>query len=78
MSNTVERAFELARSGECATTDEIRQRLRLEKCDQVEAHLAGRYIQYQLRSILTARPDIPIDDADGPKCEQLSVADLSR
>ena len=47
--STLERAFELARSGECANTAEIRQRLKRERYDSVEAHLQGPSINRQLR-----------------------------
>jgi hypothetical protein len=47
--STLERAFELARSGECASTAEIRLRLKRERFDSVEAHLQGPAINRQLR-----------------------------
>ncbi len=47
--STLERAFELARSGECASTSDIRLRLKRERHDQVEAHLQGAAISRQLR-----------------------------
>lgn len=46
---TLERAFELARSGEFSTPAEIRQRLKQERFDSVEAHLQGPSITRQLR-----------------------------
>ena len=55
---TIERAFALARAGECANVAEIRQRLRSEGFDQVEAHLAGPAIARQLRDLcMDARDD---------------------
>ena len=48
---TLERAFDLARSGEYATVDEIRSRLKAERHDQVEAHLAGPSIKRQLAKV---------------------------
>ncbi len=48
---TLERAFELAKSGEYATVDEIRARLKSERHDQVEAHLAGPSIKRQLAKL---------------------------
>ena len=48
---TLERAFDLARSGECATVNDIRMRLKAERFDQVDAHLAGPAIARQLRSL---------------------------
>lgn len=52
--STLERAFELARSGECASTAEIRLRLKKERHDQVEAHLQGPSITRQLRALCNA------------------------
>jgi hypothetical protein len=49
--NTVERAFALARSGNCASVNDIRQRLRAERFDQVDAHLAGPSLSRQLRTL---------------------------
>jgi hypothetical protein len=48
---TLERAFVLARSGTCASVGEIRTRLKCERFDQVEAHLAGHMINRQLRGL---------------------------
>jgi Zn finger protein HypA/HybF involved in hydrogenase expression len=48
---TLERAFDLARSGTCANIDEIRLTLKRERFDQVEAHLAGHSIKKQLRAL---------------------------
>jgi hypothetical protein len=45
---TLERAFALARSGSCATVNDIRLQLRAERFDQVDAHLAGPTIRRQL------------------------------
>ena len=49
--HTVERAYELARSGECRGVDEIKKRLKAEQCSAVEAQLAGRAIQRELRAL---------------------------
>jgi len=51
---TLERAFTLARSGTCASVDAIRQQLKKERFDQVEAHLAGHSINRELRAICRA------------------------
>ena len=48
---TLERAFDLARSGTCAGVPEIRLALKRERFDQVEAHLSGPSIVRQLRSL---------------------------
>ncbi len=52
-TTTLERAFILARSGDFAKVDDIRYRLRAERYDQVEAHLAGPSIARQLRNLCT-------------------------
>jgi hypothetical protein len=49
--STLERAFALARSGELSSVNEIRQRLKAERYDQVEGHLSGHSIGRQLRQI---------------------------
>ncbi len=60
--STLERAFELARSGECASTAEIRLRLKRERCDSVDAHLQGPAINRQLRLLCeAARRDQPAE-----------------
>ena len=51
---TLERAFVLARSGECSGVDEIRQQLKRERFDQVDAHLAGHSINRELRALCLA------------------------
>lgn len=48
---TLERAFTLARSGSCATVNDIRMQLRAERFDLVDAHLAGPAIARQLREL---------------------------
>jgi hypothetical protein len=57
---TLERAFALARSGTCASVNDIRQQLRAERFDQVDAHLVGPAISRQLRDLCVearANPD---------------------
>ncbi len=57
---TLERAFALARSGSCASVNDIRQQLRAERFDQVDAHLAGPSVSRQLRSLCEeSRRDLP-------------------
>ena len=51
IQTTVERAFELARSGSCATVQDIRRKLKSEGYDQVEAHLSGPSLGKQLRRL---------------------------
>ena len=48
---TIERAFELARSGEFASVGEIKRRLKEERFDAVEAHLQGPSISRQLKRL---------------------------
>ena len=50
-TTTLERAFELARSGSCATVQDIRRKLKSEGYDQVEAHLSGPSLGKQLRRL---------------------------
>lgn len=52
--NMLERAFALARSGDCSTVDEIRHRLKAERYEQVDAHLSGPSLSRQLRSLCVA------------------------
>jgi hypothetical protein len=59
---TLERAFALARSGTCASIDEIRLTLKRERFDQIDAHLAGHSIKRQLRALCeAARASEPVD-----------------
>jgi hypothetical protein len=51
-ANTVERAYQLAASGECVSLTEIRDRLKAEGCDQITGHLSGRAIQKALRDLV--------------------------
>jgi len=51
---TIERAFQLARSGECRTLDELKRRLRLERCESVDFHLAGKMTKAQLTALMAA------------------------
>jgi len=44
----LERAFELARSGDCSSIDDIRRRLKAEQYSQVDAHLSGATVRRQL------------------------------
>lgn len=48
---TLERAFDLARSGGYSSLQDIRRQLKSEGFDQVEAHLAGPAIGKQLRRL---------------------------
>jgi hypothetical protein len=59
--STLERAFTLARSGEFASVNEIRQRLKAERFDQIEGHLAGPSINKQLRLLCEAARKDPVE-----------------
>jgi hypothetical protein len=50
----LERAFELAQSGDCTTIDDIRRRLKTESYAQVDAHLAGATVRRQLLDLCKA------------------------
>ena len=50
-ANLLERAFILARSGEFASINDLRLRLRAEKYEQVDAHLSAPSLARQLRAI---------------------------
>lgn len=68
-SNSMERAFEMARSGSCGNVQEIRDRLRKEGFSGVESHLSGIGFRRQLRaSIKASRPAEPAQDT-GPSLD---------
>jgi hypothetical protein len=48
----MERAFELARSGDCATIREIERRLQSEDYEAVWDHLGGPFTRAQLRGAI--------------------------
>jgi hypothetical protein len=51
---TVERAFELARSGDCRSLPDIVAALKRERHESVEAHLAGPSIRKDLKRLWQA------------------------
>lgn len=51
---TIERAFQLARSGELRTLDELRARLRREQHGSIDQHLSGMSIKAQLKKLMAA------------------------
>lgn len=53
--STVERAFQLARSGDCRGVPDIISTLKRERHDAVDAHLAGPSIKRDLRRICEAK-----------------------
>lgn len=60
--STVERAFQLAQSGACRTVNEIAIRLKQERHDVVDAHLAGQSIRRELRRLCAnAHSDVSPD-----------------
>jgi len=53
--STLERAYELARSGPCISVDEIRSQLKRERFEAVDGHLHGSMIVGQLRALCKTR-----------------------
>lgn len=53
--STIERALMLADAGTCRTVGEIRSQLKREQLESVDAHLAGAFIQRQLRERMSRR-----------------------
>ena len=51
---TVERAFELARSGICRNVEDIRKQLRREGYSDIMSHLSGPAIRKQLADLIRA------------------------
>ena len=51
----IERAYHLARAGDCETIIDIGRRLKREHFESVEQHLAGGSIKRELRKLLEAR-----------------------
>lgn len=51
---TLERAFQLANSGECANVDQIRMRLKSEGYSDGQAHTKGPSIRSQLTKLCQA------------------------
>jgi len=50
--NIIERAFQLARSGQCRSMADIHQQLRREGFIQIQEHLSGRLIKSQLTRLI--------------------------
>lgn len=64
--STIERAFQLARSGACHSVEEIRVQLNAERHDRIHEHLGGASIQRQLKALLVGRGvKARADDDDG-------------
>ena len=52
----IERAFELAHGGTCATLQDVRRHLIRENYTNIDAHLAGFSIPRQLKGLLKSGP----------------------
>ena len=64
--NIIERAFQLASSGEYGKVEDIRRVLKAERYDGVDQHISGPTIMRQLRSLLqTSRPRFSISLKQG-------------
>ena len=63
---TVERAYELARSGPCTNLDEIRSQLKREFHESVDSHLGSPSLGRQLRQLCAQRLALePAQQANG-------------
>ncbi|RAK57477.1 hypothetical protein [Phenylobacterium deserti] len=64
--STIERAYELARSGEVPNLKLLKQQLKAEGCRAVDALLAPRNLSKHLDAICTAafKPQTALTDAD--------------
>jgi hypothetical protein len=51
----IQRAFELAKNGECLSVEDIRSQLVREQYDQIAGHLGGSTITRQLRQLLAEK-----------------------
>jgi hypothetical protein len=56
LENPLERAFELARGGECGDLRELELRLKREGYERVTIHLAGPSVRRQLRELMAKVP----------------------
>jgi hypothetical protein len=56
---TIERAYELARSGPCHSLNEVRAQLKRERHESIESHLSGPTIGRQLRALLLQKRSAP-------------------
>ena len=60
---TIERAYELARSGECRTLSDVKQRLSADGHDRIQEHLYGSTVSAALRKLCQAHY-VPKPDED--------------
>ena len=58
-TRTIERAYELAATGECANVTDLKKRLKAEGCVSVEAHISGMAIITALRNLCAAADRTP-------------------
>lgn len=59
----IERAYELARSGECLGLSDLRKRLRAEGYGHIESHLSGLGLRRELTALIeAASPGGPVDN----------------
>ena len=49
---TLERAFQIARGGQCASLKDLEKQLKSEQFDGVDAQLMGKSVRDQLRTII--------------------------
>ncbi|MDQ2892152.1 MAG: hypothetical protein M3R64_03550 [Pseudomonadota bacterium] len=56
--STIERAYQLARSGSCSNVDDVRRTLLAEGHDSVVAHLSGPTIRRALAALCKSAPDV--------------------
>jgi hypothetical protein len=63
MPSTIERAYQLARSGQAADLPSLKRRLKSDGCRAVDALLAPRSISSHLQAICTAAFRGPATDA---------------
>ena len=60
-STTIERAFELARSGSCLSISDVVRRLKEEGFEGVDAHTQGAGTRLQLRQLCRSAKAKPAD-----------------
>lgn len=66
----LERAFALARSGECGGVSDVRRRLKEEQFSSIDAHLAGPSIKRQLTQICIQALEAKGEGANGAESAQ--------
>jgi hypothetical protein len=66
---TIERAYELARSGECRTLSDVKQRLSADGHDRIQEHLYGSTVSAALRKLCQANYVPKADEGGAPAAE---------